>query len=140
VTSESLLLGNGDGTFQAAQNYAAGDSPTSVVVRDFDGDGHLDLAVANGGYDYRGFPGNMSVLLGTGDGTFQAAQNYAAGAGPTSVVVGDFNGDSYPDLAVTAREGVTVLLNAADWGRGPVPPPRGRPGLAGHESSERHCQ
>ena len=43
---------------------------------------------------------NVSVLLGNGDGTFQAAVNYAAGATPTSVAVGDFNGDGKPDLAV----------------------------------------
>ena len=43
----SVLLGNGDGTFQAAVNYAAGTTPCSVAVGDFNGDGKTDLAVAN---------------------------------------------------------------------------------------------
>ena len=72
----SVLLGNGNGTFQAAVNYAAGTSPHSVAVGDFNGDGKADLAVANGNSN------NVSVLLGNGDGTFQAAVNYGAGTGP----------------------------------------------------------
>ena len=53
-----------------------------------------DLAVANYGSD------NVSVLLGNGDGTFQTQKTYAVGDGPTSVAVGDFNGDGKADLAV----------------------------------------
>jgi FG-GAP-like repeat len=59
-----------------------------VAVGDFDGDGKLDLAVARGGFD----PGPVSVFLGRGDGTFQAAGNYAVGF-PGSMTVGDFNSD-----------------------------------------------
>jgi hypothetical protein len=62
-------------------------------VGDFNGDGRLDLAVAND---------NVSVLLGNGDGTFQVAQNYPVGSYPSSVVVGDVNGDGVPDLVVTS--------------------------------------
>ena len=69
----SVLLGNGNGTFQAAVNYGAGTDPRSVAVGDFNGDGKADLAVANF------FSDNVSVLLGNGNGTFQAAVNYAAG-------------------------------------------------------------
>src|SRR2546429_106496 len=90
--SVSLLLGRGDGTFQPAVNYGAGASPHAVVVSDFNGDGKVDLAVANAG------AGSVSVLLGKGDGTFQAAVNYGAGASPYAVVVGDFNGDGKADL------------------------------------------
>jgi hypothetical protein len=68
----SVLLGNGDGTFQTAVSYAAGAVPSSVTVGDFNGDGILDLAVANDTV-----VGNVSVLLGNGDGTFQTAVNYA---------------------------------------------------------------
>ena len=87
----SVLLGNGDGTFQAAVNYAAGRT-SSVAVADFNGDGIPDFAVANA-------VATCSVLLGNGDGTFQAAVNYAAGPAPYCVAVGDFNRDGEADLA-----------------------------------------
>jgi hypothetical protein len=67
--------------------------PISVAVGDFNGDGKPDLAVANTSGN------NVSVLLGKGDGTFQAAVNYGAGTESDSVTVGDFNGDGKPDLA-----------------------------------------
>jgi hypothetical protein len=126
--SVSVLLGNGDGTFQTARDFPAGITPWCVAVADFDGNGFSDLAAANG-YD-----GTVSVLLGQGDGTFQATQNYAVGKDSVSLAVGDFNGDGFPDLAVAVhppfepRGTVSILLNAADWG-GPVPPPPGRPSL-----------
>ena len=62
----SVLLGNGDGTFAAKADYATGAGPRSVAVGDFNGDGKLDLATANG------MANSVSVLLGNGDGTFQA--------------------------------------------------------------------
>jgi hypothetical protein len=100
-----VLLGNGDGTFQPAVIYAVGYDPVSVVAGDFNGDGKVDVAVANESSD------SVSVLLGNGDGTFQAAVNYYAGVEPVSVAVGDFNGDGRADLAVaTVGEALTVLL------------------------------
>jgi hypothetical protein len=95
----SVLLGNGDGTFQAARSFAAGYYPTSVAVGDFNGDGKTDLAVADLPLDYSS--GNVSVLLGNGDGTFQAAQNNYLGGSARFVAVGDFNLDGKTDLAVT---------------------------------------
>jgi hypothetical protein len=108
----SVLLGNGDGTFQAPRAFSAGANPWFVAVADFNGDGLLDLAVAN--FDPLG-SGTVSVLLGNGDGTFQAARNFPVGDKPTSVVVGDFNGDGIPDLAVanyalSGTPSVSVLL------------------------------
>lgn len=73
-SSVSVLLGNGDGTFQPAQNFTTGKGPQAVAVGDFNGDGILDLATAN-------LPGNnVSVLLGNGDGTFQPAATSPCGA------------------------------------------------------------
>jgi hypothetical protein len=106
----SVLLGNGDGSFQDARSFAAGIWPRSVAVGDFNGDGRLDLVVANF------TTANVSVLLGNGDGTFQDAVNFAAGSSPLSVAVGDFNGDGTPDLAVAnnGSNDVSVLLGNGD--------------------------
>ncbi|MBI2926666.1 MAG: VCBS repeat-containing protein [Verrucomicrobia bacterium] len=116
----SVLLGNGDGTFQAAVKYATGKSPFFVAVGDFNGDGKPDLAVANHGDANSTNPGNVSVLLGNGDGTFQAAMNYAAGTGPRCVVTGDLNGDARLDLIVangvvaSGSPTIAVLLGNGD--------------------------
>src|SRR5271169_6130362 len=105
VTSTvSILLGNGDGTFQKHVDYPVG-SPAGLAVADFNGDGKLDLAVANGG--------SVAILLGNGDGTFQAAVDYATPGTTSSVAVGDFNGDGKPDLVVTNSDDntISVFLN-----------------------------
>jgi hypothetical protein len=104
----SVLLGNGNGTFQAAKTYGVGSAPNSVAVGDFNRDGKLDLVTANDQDN------TVSVLLGNGDGTFQPAKNYATGQSPVSVAVGDFNGKL--DI-VTANYGdntVSVLLGNGD--------------------------
>jgi uncharacterized repeat protein (TIGR01451 family) len=80
--------------FTSPKSYPVGTNPTAVVIADFNGDGKLDIAVANWG------SGNVSVLLNNGDGTFQAAVNFDAGtANPSFLAVGDFNGDGKADLA-----------------------------------------
>ncbi len=109
--SVSILLGNGDGSFQAPLGFAVGRNPVAVAVADVNGDGMNDLAVVN-------HTGNsVSVLVGNGDGTFQPPFNYAVGAGANSIVVGDFNKDGKADLAVASDSGsftvptpVSVLL------------------------------
>src|SRR5437667_222357 len=112
----SVLLGIGNRTFEQPASLPSGVSVISPVVGDFDGDGKLDLAVANfGDSDPKvGDPGNVAVLLGNGDGTFQAPQPFAVGTNPQFVAVGDFNGDRVDDLAVAnfGDKTVSVLLNA----------------------------
>jgi len=109
----SVLLGNGDGTFQSKHDFAVGLAPTSVISADFDSDGIADLAVTNQNSN------NVSVLLGQdldsdgkGDGTFKQKQDFAVGTYPSSVISADFNGDTYADLAVanSASNNVSVLL------------------------------
>lgn len=102
--------------FGAATNYPVGTSPAGIAVGDFNGDGKPDVAVANTG------SGNVSILLGKGDGTFLSAVNFSAGNNPTTVAVGDFNGDGKLDLVLfqpgnplTARSGsVSILLGNGD--------------------------
>ena len=102
----SVLLGNGDGTFQAARTSVTGLDPQSLLAGDLNGDGKTDLVVQsgyNGGYA-------LSVLLGNGDGTLQPPQNVvlpyvsppgytgSLGQTPISVALGDLNGDGKLDL------------------------------------------
>src|SRR5207249_8610111 len=97
ATTVSVLLGNGDGTFQAAQTFEAGSGPYFLAMGDFNGDGKLDLVVADLGPSTQR-AGTVSVLLGNGNGTFQAARSFVAGNTIWSVAVGDFNGDGRLDL------------------------------------------
>jgi hypothetical protein len=113
----NVLMGEGDGTFQPAVNYAVGPNPRSVGVGDFNGDGKLDIAVAND----NGNDSSVSVLQGTGTGTFLKAQNFAeirrAGESPAALgtmvssgglnysdlAVGDFAGNGYSGVAVLSE-------------------------------------
>ncbi len=108
----SILLGNGDGTFQTNVDYPTGMAPDAVAVGDFNGDGNMDIAVANScGNDATcKSPGTVSILLGNGDGTFGAKTDYPAGNFPTSIAVDDFNGDGNLDLAVTNNRSNTVSI------------------------------
>jgi hypothetical protein len=103
-------LVNGGVPFLVAPEYEAGLEAQTVAIGDFNGDGKLDVAVAN-------YAGNdVSILLGNSDGTFDPAVNYSVGQNPTSIAINDFNGDGKIDLAVTnaGSNTVTVLLGNGD--------------------------
>jgi hypothetical protein len=112
----SILLGNGDGTFRAQPSLDVGNFPWSVVAADCNGDGILDLAVSNSNLDHSTQKSTVSILLGNGDGTFQAAVNYPVGADPRALVAGDFNGDGFLDLAVSniGDSTLSILLGNGD--------------------------
>jgi hypothetical protein len=106
-TTISVLLGNGDGTFAAPATYPAGTGPFSLVIRDFNADGKQDIAVNNVSLGAP-VPGSISILLGNGDGTFQAPTSYATDG--YTLGVGDFNADGSLDLIEGSSNGLTEIL------------------------------
>src|SRR5206468_5784357 len=106
------ITGAAPPSFAAKQDFATGTTPFSVTVGDLNGDGKLDLVVANDGAN------TVSVLLnttapGAATPSFAAKQDFVTGAGPFSVTVGNLNGDGKLDLAVAnfGANTVSVLLN-----------------------------
>ncbi len=91
----SVMMSNGDGTFQTAVSLATGDQPTSIVAVDLTGDGLGALVTANRG------DSSLSIFLNS-DGTFTASTIALPGV-PLSVVAGDFVGDSSLDLAIAVQ-------------------------------------
>lgn len=114
----NVLLGNGDGTFRLPVSYSpVGSEPHWVAIGDVNGDGHPDLVVAGLCQVQRACNGgSVAVLLGKGDGTFQAPIFYTSGAfDALSVAIADMNNDGHPDLVVT-----NLQLNGAFPGPGIV--------------------
>ena len=106
----SILLGNGDGTFQSQTTVPTGVAPDAIVAGDFNGDGKLDLAVAN-------FTDNtISILLGNGDGTFTAGRTITGVNSPFAMISGDFRNAGRLDLAVLDQADglVSILLGNGD--------------------------
>jgi len=105
----SVLLGNGDGTFQAPLTYSSGGFyAIAVLVADLNADGKPDLIVANGCTEEPDFcptEGSVGVLLGNGDGTFQPVQTAAIGGVPFAMTVADVNKDGKPDVIVANQGG-----------------------------------
>jgi hypothetical protein len=104
-------------TFAGPKTFALGSNPSSVAWGDFNGDGRPDLAVANQSSD------SVSVMLnttavGAPTPSFAAQRTFAVNATPNDVVVGDFNGDGRPDLAVNVvfSYSFSVLLNTTPAG------------------------
>ena len=102
----TVLLGKGDGTFQAPMNYATTAPPSALAVADLNRDGKLDLVVGING-------AGINILLGNGDGTFQTAVNFATPCCGSSIAVGDFNEDGKLDVVIPG-EGANVLLGNND--------------------------
>jgi Flp pilus assembly secretin CpaC len=113
VNKVAILLGNGDGTFKTPVTYTTGTDPVALIAQDFDGDGQPDLAVVNHGDGTTA--GTVSILLGnktggTQDGTFLPKVDYPVGVAPVAIASADFNGDAFPDLAVTNNSDNTVSV------------------------------
>jgi hypothetical protein len=112
----TVLLGTNTGGFTAAPGgpFTVGMNPSALVVGDFNGDGIQDLATANSGSN------NVTVLLGTGLGGFAVASGgpFTVGTNPSALVVADFNGDGFDDLALanSGSGNVTVLLGNGTGG------------------------
>ncbi|HVI06756.1 MAG TPA: FG-GAP-like repeat-containing protein [Candidatus Binatia bacterium] len=102
VGSVSVLLGNGDGTFQPQVSYSSGGIYTySIVLGDVNGDGIPDLIAASQCSNSNCTNGEVSVLLGNGDGTFQSAVPYnSAGFYTFAVALADVNGDGKLDIVL----------------------------------------
>ena len=121
----SLFRGRRNGTFaEPPRQFDAASDAAYAVKSDFNGDGHLDLAVSDFGAAPDA-PGSVAVLFGTGEGTFEGRQSFPSGGQqPSGLATPDVDGDGDEDLAVanslsedpdTLLAGnVTVLLNNGD--------------------------
>ncbi|MBL8798808.1 MAG: VCBS repeat-containing protein [Planctomycetia bacterium] len=106
----AVYLGRGDGTFQNLPRFNTGSAPGAAVLGDFNNDGRLDIATANG------FSADISILLAQGDGTFQTEIRVPLSHRPNSIAVGDFNRDGRLDLATAGGDGggVSVVYGLGD--------------------------
>jgi hypothetical protein len=113
----SVLLGDGKGglTLVGQPVATGGDHPRPAVKGDFNGDGKLDVAVANGS-------GNVSVLVGDGTGKLRGGGTSPFGLSPRALGAGDFNGDGRLDVAVANTTGaVTILVGDGRGALHPLP-------------------
>ena len=104
-TGVAILLNDGTGVLRLPVQYDlgaspnvsfAGATPNTLAIGDLNGDGKMDLAIANGQFANNG----VSVLLGKGDGTFGNLTSWVADQEPAAVVIGNFLGDAKADMVV----------------------------------------
>jgi len=112
AASNSVLLGNGDGTFAAQTTYRVGYDANSVALDDLNHDGHVDIVT---GRTSRG-SFQVLVLLGNGDGTFAAQATYSIDVDPTRAALDDLNHDGHVDIVAVDHNAAafTVLLGNGD--------------------------
>lgn len=112
----SVFSGRGGGAFTPRDAIGVASSPRDVALADLDGDGTLDLLVAEPNEDA------VTVRLGNGDRTFQAAMSYGVGTFPTRVAVGDLDADGALDIVTSNSRSsdVSVLLGDGNGGFGAV--------------------
>ncbi len=106
VGSVDLLLGNGQGGYNDQRTVQVGPKAWAVCSGDFNGDGKLDLAIAEGGQTAP----LTKVYLGTGTGSFTLAASLTGGSFPIAVATGDFNADGKLDLAVAFNVSGGILV------------------------------
>ena len=133
----SVFLGQGDGTFIAQTPITIPGilhettTPTALAVGDFDGDGIADLVVVESAVNSSMVPVNgiVSVMLGDGSGTFPTAKVSQVGVGilPSSIAVGDFDGDSNMDFAVTNKTDNTLSIMMGNGNGSSFTPAAGSP-------------
>jgi hypothetical protein len=120
-----VVLGYGQGAFNAAGNLNVTGFPMGIALGDFNGDGKLDAIVAGGSSGSTGLGSSgLGVSLGNGDGTFTPANGSPISLGENlyAIVVADFNGDGQVDVAVTdsSANDVYILLGKGDGTFGPA--------------------
>jgi hypothetical protein len=108
--SVSVMLGNGDGTFGAAQTIAVPSAPLPVAEADLNGDGKLDIVSGN--------EGTVSVLLNNGNGSFGPPTSYNALTNNHAIAIGDFDHDGHMDIATVGDDANPANNVAILWGNG----------------------